>query len=753
MSLSSDTARVQYTVTTTPQNFAVPFYILASSDIQVIKTVSGVDTTLVLNTDYTVSGAATNPSTASVNGVTGIVGATLTIVRATAATQPTTYIPNSAFPATTAERNWDRVTMLVQRLVVDVQRCLRFASSNAAAAVMALNSRKNKMLGFDDNGDVQFMDPLGAASLTGDVIQVSSYSALRAVSVTDFASSRQAMVSGAAASADGGDGLFTYNAASSATDNSATVIQPTTGAGRWLRCFSGAVNVKWFGAKGDGVADDTAAIQAAIDYVFTAGGGTVFFPLGTYNTTAPLNHKLSVNMEGAGITSSHIKSTHATAIQADATNPSGNCEFFGLKITGTDYAFHTNGEATTRVRFIQCYLDGGADGYGAYLNGQAIECEWRSCVLTQKIKFTGAFTQQNNVFDDCRINATGAAPTSNYIVEVDGSGIVGLLTFRNVVFEVGGVLIAGSGNVTQLGFSDCGWYDPSVVGMDAIKFDGSSGSVISGVSLRNIYAEDFTIRNTASGAFRVFGGPIFCYSFIWADQTAVFLAGVTTQSSISGLNGNNTWVEHEGTIYGQKQTFDLGFRPNKVIIPVQTLTVNSATPSVIAGNNFKADNSLATTITNFANGTEGQEITVYFVNSVTTIQHGASITLSGGKDYLGVTQTALKLIQIGSVWFEVSRSQYFPPVVTLTNNSATPSIGGGSSVFKADNSLATTITNFTNGAEGQRITVSFVNGTTTIQNNATILLAGAADFVGTSADTLSLVMVNSVWRETARSVN
>ena len=35
-----------------------------------------------------------------------------------------------------------------------------------------------------------------------------------------------------------------------------------------------------FGAKGDGIVNDRASIQAAIDYVFSAGGGTVLLDAG-----------------------------------------------------------------------------------------------------------------------------------------------------------------------------------------------------------------------------------------------------------------------------------------------------------------------------------------------------------------------------------------------------------------------------------------------------------------------------------------
>ncbi len=42
------------------------------------------------------------------------------------------------------------------------------------------------------------------------------------------------------------------------------------------------MNVRTFGAKGDGVADDRAAIQRAVDHIHAQGGGVVYVPAGTY---------------------------------------------------------------------------------------------------------------------------------------------------------------------------------------------------------------------------------------------------------------------------------------------------------------------------------------------------------------------------------------------------------------------------------------------------------------------------------------
>jgi polygalacturonase len=60
-----------------------------------------------------------------------------------------------------------------------------------------------------------------------------------------------------------------------------------------LEARAGSFNVKDFGAKGDGAADDTPAIQKAINAAAAKpGGGNVVFPEGTYllDSASPSSH-------------------------------------------------------------------------------------------------------------------------------------------------------------------------------------------------------------------------------------------------------------------------------------------------------------------------------------------------------------------------------------------------------------------------------------------------------------------------------
>jgi len=63
--------------------------------------------------------------------------------------------------------------------------------------------------------------------------------------------------------------------------------------------FADWINVKDFGAVGDGSTDDTVAIQAALDHLTNSTRGTVFFPYGTYKVTSTIhlreNNHLDLN--------------------------------------------------------------------------------------------------------------------------------------------------------------------------------------------------------------------------------------------------------------------------------------------------------------------------------------------------------------------------------------------------------------------------------------------------------------------------
>jgi Pectate lyase superfamily protein len=83
-------------------------------------------------------------------------------------------------------------------------------------------------------------------------------------------------------------------------------------------------NVKSFGAKGDGVTDDTAALRAAVNAIQGTIGGTVFFPPGTYiinNFLAP-NNTVPVWYRGSGVDITILKASISgtnCVLQAAAT--------------------------------------------------------------------------------------------------------------------------------------------------------------------------------------------------------------------------------------------------------------------------------------------------------------------------------------------------------------------------------------------------------------------------------------------------
>lgn len=105
------------------------------------------------------------------------------------------------------------------------------------------------------------------------------------------------------------------------------------------------LNVKNFGAKGDGVTDDTAAIQAAINIARKNGGGTVFFPSSKpYMCAGSLNidNARGVRIEGdvsKGVTITYTGSGTGSFI---TFNASQHCEINDVKISWNNPTYTGN---------------------------------------------------------------------------------------------------------------------------------------------------------------------------------------------------------------------------------------------------------------------------------------------------------------------------------------------------------------------------------------------------------------------------
>ena len=137
------------------------------------------------------------------------------------------------------------------------------------------------------------------------------------------------------------------------------------------------ISVKDFGATGDGSTNDTVAIQAAL----TAGAGkSVYFPAGTYITSAGLNVSANTYVYGDGGTANI--SVQPTA-SADTFNnglviTGSGITISGLKISGTnEYSFvggartayasaiSMNGTPAINIDILECQIFGW--GWGIYL--------------------------------------------------------------------------------------------------------------------------------------------------------------------------------------------------------------------------------------------------------------------------------------------------------------------------------------------------------------------------------------------------
>lgn len=155
MTVSTTTSRSgPYAGAGTTGPFTVGFRFLDNSHLLVVRADSlGVETTLVLNTDYTVTGAGSDVGGVVTLVVALAVGYTLTIQRNVPLTQLLDYTQSDAFPAESHESGLDKLTMALQQVDTKANGAIRVPEVAGVPLLPSAASRAGTVLAFDALGN------------------------------------------------------------------------------------------------------------------------------------------------------------------------------------------------------------------------------------------------------------------------------------------------------------------------------------------------------------------------------------------------------------------------------------------------------------------------------------------------------------------------------------------------------------------------------------------------------------------------
>ena len=224
-------------------------------------------------------------------------------------------------------------------------------------------------------------------------------------------------------------------------------------------------NVVNYGAKGSDTLDDTAAIQKAINYVYTLGGGTVYIPDGTYYINTSISVKPKSNVKLKLTANATLKAIPNSSAYGDIVNFSGvsNSEIDGGNIVGDRYK-HTgttgewgmgirvnssNNIRVANVKVSDCWGD------GIIVDGLLTTQPYSRNVMIES--FVANNNRRNNITvisakgltirNGTLSNANGTKPQSGIDIEPDSS--------KNLVQDI---LIENMKIINNIGYGVDWWF-------------------------------------------------------------------------------------------------------------------------------------------------------------------------------------------------------------------------------------------------------------------------------------------------------
>lgn len=506
MTIASTTSRNTYTLNGATVVYPYSYRILKAQDIQVVvaNAITGVESELTYGVGYTVSGVGNTSGGSITLASAGTSGDTLVIRRRRALLQDTVLSSQGAYFAQDTETALDGLLTIDQQQQEQIDRALTLPVSVDPATVSAVmpTPRANAVLVWNSTGT-------GIENRT--------------------------------------------------LDASTNVVLP--GGGRTVSTLTAYLsnnaiaNVKDFGAVGEGVTNDTAAIQACIDYCFGTTASphgsanaklnkALYFPAGTYRITSALTFPKVVGARIFG--DGRVATTITTA-------------------TANTPIFSTNGFAYSTVEGL--YFNNAAANTGA-----VIELDWDGSA--------GGLALQSNTFRDCYFGGSSLAAIG---VRIGNAGFMGSENlFLNCFW--GGCTTAGldirnfnalQNSIVGGNFQDCTLYGIRVnagsVNVYSVGFQnaGVNGAQITNggydIAIVNSANDMSSVRSCRSESFKFLsstnGHTVICEAnnvlpsvTTWTASTALAL-GVLVTGSVANSDGKLYRVTTAGTTGGAEPTW------------------------------------------------------------------------------------------------------------------------------------------------------------------------------------------------------
>lgn len=464
---------------------------------------------------------------------------------------------------------------------------------------------------------------------------------------------------------------------------------------QWVHLGGSIANVKMFGALGAGGSDDTTAIQAAL-----AAANVVYFPPGTYQITSALTvSNKSVKLIGAGRNISIIRQvtaganglTYSSTADTDTLEVTGLTFQAGVAAAGTAIAASYTAVASSvydRVRIHNCAFLWQTAGSHYWTNGIQFTDVWNSHVDHNLFGLKPPVGQTFNAGAGVKLlgESNDCTISSNRFYHCQYGVSVGGTTEGVTVFDNAMVSV-----------------DIGVICSTAAAEPGKS------VAYNHINAYSAGISLDARTDTDVSYNLVYKHTSSTQNFSGIILQNTATGSDWARIIGNKIAGVGAG---GSEDGIVLG----------------RATYCVVMGN--------------LSDG----------LGSLIWLQANASLnTVTGNRSSNTVTACiTIDSSAVNNIIYD-NYPQVNSGVTALTNNSTTPAVDKSENGhFIASNTAGTAITNFTNGYDGQVISVRTTEANTQFNNGATLSMQGAANYGPANGAILTFRRDGGVWYEIGR---